>query len=80
MVVRRCGITTDPKRVEAEVERTLQNVRHWEIIGPFSSREDAAGWERLMRGFCDEPHGEADGADSGGAWFGYCFEHDGPDE
>lgn len=79
-MVRRCGITTDPKRTEAKSRQELRTIRHWDVSGPFSSREDAAGWERIMRHFCDGPPSEADGADSRGAWFGYCFEHDDREE
>jgi len=64
-VPRRAGITTRPNVLKKEWLKEYPEMRHWELVGPFATRQEAEGWERKQRG-C-EKSGAGDDVDYAGA-------------
>ncbi len=74
VVSSRAGVTTRPDVLKKEWLTEYPNLRHWELVGPFATYEEAEGWEKRQRG-C-EKSGSGDERDYPGArWYGYRFEY-----
>lgn len=70
----RVGITTRPEERKAEWERQVAGMHNWEIIGQYSSKEQAQAHEdrKAQAHVCQASHG---GDGSAGTWYVYHFKY-----
>lgn len=70
----RVGITTRPDERRAEWERAVIGLRNWQIIGRYSSKEQAQAHEDryAAQTGCQASHG---GPDPDGTWYVYRFDY-----
>ena len=71
---RRAGITTRPNVLKKEWLKEYPEMRHWELVGPFATCQEAEGWERRQRG-CEKSGAGAELDYPGARWYGYRFEY-----
>jgi hypothetical protein len=70
----RAGITTRPEDRKREWRLEHPTMRHWEVVGPFASRQEAQSWEDRQRG-CERSGGGDEPDYPGARWYGYRFDY-----
>lgn len=68
----RVGITTRPNERRQEWQLKYPNLRNWQTVGPFPSRQAAQGWEDSQTS-CERSGGGNDPDNPSARWYGYSF-------
>jgi hypothetical protein len=70
----RAGITMRPEDRQREWHREHPTMGHWEVVGPYATREEAQAWADRQRA-CERSGGGDERGYPGARWWGYRFEY-----